>query len=130
MLGFATLGQLAFAEFPQNIVTIQLQKRDTHDWLPKYRHPSVYTKEYYDSLQLKAPVEFYENPIEAPLVPAPNLHIPLTRLIAARPVPTLRQPPPYRPVPTLTVNPPPFKMATPEEMASDDEMIIRMLLED
>jgi hypothetical protein len=38
--------------------------------------------------------------------------------------------PPHRPVPTLHVNPPPFRLATKEEMDSDDEMIIRMLLEE
>lgn len=127
MLGIAALGQLAFAQFPQFVTA---KRRDTHgagDYIPRRRHPSVYSEEYYDSLQpkLEAPEAFYDVPKN---IPVPNLRIPLNRLISGVALPTLIQLPPFRPVPTLTMNPPPFRMATPEEIAADDEMIIAMLL--
>jgi hypothetical protein len=115
--------------------------RDTHDgdWIPRrhhrprpFRHPSVYSKEYYEALRKKEErTEEEEELLEEILqVIVPNLLIPLSRLIPPVAMPSLLQLPPYRPVPTLTMNPPPFHMATPEEIAADDEMIIRMLLEE
>lgn len=111
-------------------------KRDTHDsgdYIPRWHRqtPRVYEQEYYDELnRLKYPPQPQE---EIPLVrppPQPNLLIPVGKLIAGVPVATFHTSPPHRPVPSLTTNPPPFRMATKDEMASDDEMIIRMLLEE
>ena len=108
--------------------------RDTHDgghlrhW--HHRHPSVYSQEYYDQLRRKEQREDDEEAIELPPVKARNLLIPLNRLIPPLAVPSLLQAPPYRPMPSLTTSPPPFQMATPEQIAADDEMIIRMLLEE
>ena len=111
-------------------------KADKHDYgwpIRQYHrpHPVVYEQEYYDAVNkrwVNAPAQ--EEPEALPTPHVPNLLIPISRLIPPRPVPTLHMSPPHRPVPTLTRNPPPFRMSTPEEMASDDEMIIRMLLEE
>ena len=128
MLGISALGQLAFAQFPQAILS-QPKKRDTHgaDHYIRRRHPPVYSEEYYAKLR---PIVI-EPEVEAPepvLVQVRNLRIPLTRLIAPALVPSLMQLPPYRPMPSLTQGPPPFKMATPEEIALDDEMVIAMMM--
>ena len=112
--------------------------RDTHDgghlrrWPHPRRHPSVYSQEYYDRLKKKIEQrdDDVEEIIEEIKRQVPNLLIPINRLIPGVALPSLIQLPPYRPMPTLHMNPPPFHMATPEEIAMDDEMIIRMLLED
>jgi hypothetical protein len=129
MLGIAPLGQLAFAQFPLGLFA---RKQDTHgagDWIPRRRHAPIYSEEYYDALRprLEAPETFYEKP---PPLPVPNLRISISRLIPGVAMPSLMQLPPYRPVPSLTINPPEFHMATPSEIADDDEMIIRLLLEE
>lgn len=128
MLAIAALGQLAFAQFPQAILS-QPKKRDTHDadHYIRRRHPPVYSEEYYAKLRpivIEPEIEIFE----PARVQVRNLRIPLARLIAPTLVPSLRQLPPYRPVPSLTQGPPPFKMATPEEIAADDEMVIAMLM--
>jgi hypothetical protein len=112
-------------------------KRDTHDgWPERWHHgrrPSVYSQEYYDELRRlreKPREDDDDEPIEEIRPVVPNLLIPINRLIPPVVMPSLLQLPPFRPVPTLTNNPPPFHLATPEEMAADDEMIIRMLLEE
>ncbi len=104
-------------------------KRDTHDGLPRrHRHPSVYSDDYYDRLR-KRRERHEEEPIPA-VERVPNLLIPLNRLIMPVAMPTLINAPPFRPVPSLHLNPPPFRMATPEEIEADDAMIIKMLLEE
>jgi hypothetical protein len=104
-------------------------KRDTHDGGHLRRHPSVYSQEYYDQLRRKEQRDDDDDEeIELPPVPVRNLLIPLNRLIPPMAVPSLLQAPPYRPMPSLTTSPPPFRMATPEEIAADDEFIIQMLL--
>lgn len=106
------------------------------DWIPRrHRHPSVYSQEYYDQLRKRIEEAREDDEEIADLIEeirqvVPNLLIPISRLIPPVMLPSLLQLPPYRPVPTLTMNPPEFHMATPEEIAADDEMIIRMLLED
>jgi hypothetical protein len=134
MLGISAIGQLAFAEFPRGVRHVS-PLDDKHDsgWpIRSYHrlHPTVYDPDYYEALKpLAEPVELTEQP--PPLIePAPNLRIPLNKLHAGVNLPTLAKSPPYRPVPTLTMNPPPFRMRTPEENAIDDAEIIRMLLED
>lgn len=132
MFAVGAAAQLAFCELPQIFIRAS-PLRDKHDsgWpVRSYHrpHPSVYEPDYYDALRPAAePTGLTEPP--AP-VRVPNLRIPLNKLIGGQPIPTLRQLPPLRPVPTLTRSPPAFKMASPEEMAADDEMIIRMLLEE
>jgi hypothetical protein len=129
MLGIAALGQLAFAEFPQAFISAK-SRIDKHDgYLPLRRNPRVYSQEYYDSF--REPIEQLEKEESVPQVArVSNLRIPLARLVKPVALPTMRQLPPHRPVPTLTTNPPPFRMATHDEMMADDQMIINMLLED
>lgn len=110
-------------------------KRDTHDgWPERWHHgrrPSVYSQEYYDELRRlreKPREDDDDEPIEEIRPVVPNLLIPINRLIPPVAMPSLLQLPPYRPVPTLTNNPPPFHLATQEEMDADDQMIIAMLL--
>jgi hypothetical protein len=129
MLGIAPLGQLAFAQLPLGLTA---KPRDTHFGSDDYyrrRHAPVYSEEYYDALRprLEAPEAFYEKPVP---LPVPNLRISISRLIPGVALPSLMQLPPYRPMPSLTTNPPEFRMATPSEIADDDEMIIRLLLEE
>jgi hypothetical protein len=105
--------------------------RDTHDGghLRHYhRHPSVYSEEYYDSLRKKIEDDDDLEEIIEEIRRVPNLLIPLTKLMAPVNMPSLVQLPPYRPMPSLTTAPPEFHMATPEEIAMDDEIIIAALL--
>jgi hypothetical protein len=112
--------------------------RDTHDGghLRRYWHhrrPSVYSQEYYDELRRLQKLREHRDDDDEELIEeikriVPNLLIPLNRLISPLMLPSLRQLPPFRPMPTLTMNPPRFKMATPEEIAADDEQIIAMIL--
>lgn len=125
--------------FPQNINLLispfkARDKHDTGDYIPmRHRRPPVYEQEYYDELdRLQNP---FHGPQETPpaLVrppPQPNLLVPIHKLIRPVSIPTLHASPPHRPVPSLTTNPPPFRMASHDEMTADDEMIIRMLLEE
>lgn len=108
--------------------------RDTHDPGPdrirrrrNRREPSVYSAEYYERLrnwQKKPPQE--RGPPPAPI---PNLLIPLGRLIPPTALPSLLLGPPERPVPSLTLAPPPFRMATADEISSDEEELIAFLME-
>jgi hypothetical protein len=112
--------------------------RDTHDgghlrrhW--HHRRPSVYSQEYYDELRRLQELREHRDDDDEELVEeikriVPNLLIPINRLIPPLMLPSLRQLPPYRPIPSLTMNPPQFRMATPEEIAADDEQIIAMIL--
>ena len=106
-------------------------KRDKHDgdWIPKHRHPPVYTDDYYNKLRRKIEKEVEEE-LGIKLPKTPNLLIPLRNLISAVDLPTLKNLPPFRPMPSLTTNPPPFRMASPEEIKVDDDFIIKMLLEE
>jgi hypothetical protein len=103
-------------------------KRDRHDgdWIPKHRHPPVYSDEYYERLRRREEREEDAPPQRKPR----NLLIPLKGLIAPVSLPSLLLSPPPPFVHSLTSNPPPFRMATPEEIAADDEAIIAMLLRD
>jgi hypothetical protein len=110
-------------------------KADRHDYgwpVRSYHrpHPTVYEQEYYDAVNKRWVNEPAQEEEPAPVARVPNLLIPINRLIKPVPMPSLIMAPPHRPVPTLHVNPPPFRLATKEEMDSDDEMIIRMLLEE
>jgi hypothetical protein len=112
--------------------------RDTHDgghlrrhW--RHRRPSVYSQEYYDELRRLQKLRENRDDDDEELIEeikriVPNLLIPINRLIPPLMLPSLRQLPPYRPIPSLTMNPPPFRLATPEEIAADDEQIIAMIL--
>lgn len=114
-------------------VTPPRDRHDSGDWIPRYRsrRPPVYEDSYYDELRRKWEWQQPEEEVPPPVVEhVPNLLIPIGRLIHPVRLPSLSVSPPYRPVPTLTTNPPEFHMATHDEMATDDEMIIRMLLED
>lgn len=114
-------------------VTPPRDRHDSGDWIPRYRsrRPPVYEDSYYDELRRKWEWQQPEEEAPSPVVEhVPNLLIPIGRLIQPVRLPSLSVSPPYRPVPSLTTNPPEFHMATHDEMATDDEMIIRMLLED
>jgi len=112
--------------------------RDTHDgghlrrhW--HHRRPSVYSQEYYDELRRLQKLRERGDVDDEELIDeikriVPNLLIPINRLIPPLMLPSLRQLPPFRPVPSLTMNPPAFRLATPEEIAADDEQIIAMIL--
>lgn len=112
--------------------------RDTHDGGHLWRHwhhrrPSVYSQEYYDELRRLQKLREHREDDDEELIEeikriVPNLLIPINRLIPPLMLPSLRQLPPFRPVPSLTINPPAFRLATPEEIAADDEQIIAMIL--
>lgn len=102
-------------------------KRDRHDGGHlRRRRPPVYEDRYYDEIRGRHPEE--QRPRRK--LHVPNLIIPLNGLILPVPLQALLTMPPSPMLPSLTTMPPPFRMATPEEMAMDDEFIIKLLLED
>jgi hypothetical protein len=109
----------------------RLDRGGLGDWIPRHRHPSVYSQEYYDLLKKKiddGDEDKLEELIEEIKRVVPNLLIPISRLIPGVTLPSLLQAPPFRPMPSLTTNPPAFRMALPHEIAADDEAVIVMIL--
>ncbi len=63
------------------------------------------------------------------MVIVPNLLIPIGQLFPGMELPTLLQLPPERPWGSLQGMPPPFRMATEQELDDEEEQLITFLTE-